>query len=153
MKSQHLMDGAGASHARGRRVAVAPASVFPRAWHFALEYLVALPVGAGIALTWANLAPESYFRMAGRLAFGVNDVAMVLFFGSITKEIVEAVLPGGLLTPGAGRPCPSSRQPAVVIVPASRTWQPCGSSRSLYWSRRGRSPQLPISPPATSWPG
>ena len=79
---------------------------------------LALPVGAGIALAWANLAPESYFRMAGRLAFSVNDVAMVLFFGWITKEIVEAVLPGGVLHSWRRTAMPIVASAAVVIVPA-----------------------------------
>jgi NhaA family Na+:H+ antiporter len=118
MKREHVMHGAGASHARGRKVALAPASVFPRVWHFAREYLLALPVGAGVALAWANLAPESYFRTAGRLAFGVNDVAMVLFFGWITKEIVEAVLPGGVLHSWRRTAMPIVASAAVVIVPA-----------------------------------
>ena len=118
MKSEHLMHGASLGHAPGRKMAVARASGFPGVWHFAFEYLLALPVGAGIALAWANLAPESYFTMAGRLAFGVNDVAMALFFGSITKEIVEAVLPGGLLHSWRKTAMPIVASAAVVIVPA-----------------------------------
>src|SRR6185295_11993702 len=52
---------------------------------------------AAIALLWANTGPESYFRFSYAAAFVVNDVAMVFFFGLMTKEVVEATAPGGLL--------------------------------------------------------
>ena len=71
----------------------------PDLWHFAAEYLLLLPLGAAIALVWANAYPESYFRSVFALDFFVNDVAMVLFFGFVTKEIVEATVPGGILHP------------------------------------------------------
>lgn len=58
---------------------------------------LALPIGAAIAVIWANTAPEPYFGMAQSLAFFVNDVAMTLFVGLITQEIVEATMPGGAL--------------------------------------------------------
>jgi len=69
----------------------------PRLWGFAVEYLLALPSGAVLALLWANLWPESYYRATYPIAFAVNDIAMVFFFGWITKEVVEAGLPGGVL--------------------------------------------------------
>ena len=75
----------------------AGARLAPRLWSFAVEYLLALPAGAAIALLWANLWPESYYRATYPIAFAVNDVAMVFFFGWITKEVVEAGLPGGVL--------------------------------------------------------
>ena len=78
----------------------APASrarLAPRLWGFAVEYLLALPAGAAVALVWVNLAPQSYYSATYPLAFAVGDVAMVLFFGWITKEVVEAGLPGGVL--------------------------------------------------------
>ena len=76
-----------------------------RAWHarvpalgqFVLEHLLLLPLGVAIALVWANLNPESYFRFSYGAAFAINDVAMVFFFGLMTKEVVEATAPGGLL--------------------------------------------------------
>jgi NhaA family Na+:H+ antiporter len=73
------------------------AGVGPRLWSFASEHLLALPAGVLIALVWANLAPGSYYRATYPMAFAVNDVAMVFFFGWITKEVVEATLPGGVL--------------------------------------------------------
>src|SRR5918995_4566479 len=67
--------------------------------HFVFEYLLALPLGAVIALAWANLEAESYFRFTYAISFFVNEVAMVFFFGYMTKEIVEATAPGGLFHP------------------------------------------------------
>ena len=76
-----------------------------RAWHasvprlsqFAIEHLLLLPLGVVIALVWANVFPDSYFRFSYGWAFGVNDVAMVFFFGLMTKEVVEATAPGGVM--------------------------------------------------------
>ena len=76
-----------------------PASGFPRLRHFFLEYLLALPLGAGLALTWSAIDPASYYRFATAAAFPVNDVALLFFFGLITKEVVEATRPGGALHP------------------------------------------------------
>jgi Na+:H+ antiporter, NhaA family len=69
----------------------------PQLVHFALEHLLLLPLGAVIALIWANTGPESYFRFARAIAFAVNDVAMAIFFALITKEVVEATASGGVL--------------------------------------------------------
>ena len=40
----------------------------------------------------------SYGRFTQVALFVVNDVAMVFFFGLVTKEVVEAMLPGGPLS-------------------------------------------------------
>jgi len=58
-----------------------------------------LPLGALIALVWVNTAPESYSVFTSAMSFAVNDVAMVLFFALMTKEVVEATAPGGVLHP------------------------------------------------------
>jgi NhaA family Na+:H+ antiporter len=71
----------------------------PRLWTFALEYLLLLPAGASIALVWVNAAPESYYRFTYAISFAVNDLAMVFFFALMTKEVVEATAPGGVLHP------------------------------------------------------
>jgi len=71
----------------------------PRLWGFALEHLLLLPLGAAIALVWANTNPESYFQFTYAISFAVNDIAMVFFFALMTKEIVEATAPGGVLHP------------------------------------------------------
>ena len=69
----------------------------PRLSRFAVEHLLLLPLGALLALVWVNLAPESYYSVTFAIAFAVNDVAMVFFFGLITKEVIEATAPGGVL--------------------------------------------------------
>lgn len=74
-------------------------SAVPRLSQFAVEHLLLLPLGAFIALTWANTDPESYFGFTLAISFAVNNVAMVFFFGLITKEVVEATAPGGVLHP------------------------------------------------------
>ena len=92
----------------------------PRLWHFAAEYLLLLPAGAAIALIWANLAPESYFRTAFALDFIVNDVAMVLFFGLLMKEVVEATAPGGVLHPWRRATLPLIAAVGATVVPGRR---------------------------------
>ena len=85
------------SHRRASRTR--PWRTFTEWWHFAAEYLVMLPVGAAIALVWANTDPERYFTVTGALVFWARDLGMVLFFGLITKEVVEATAAGGVLHP------------------------------------------------------
>ena len=67
----------------------------------ALEYsaghALVLPVGAGLALLWANLSASSYTRFADSLRFVVNDIGMVFFFALAAKEVVEATAAGGAL--------------------------------------------------------
>jgi Na+:H+ antiporter, NhaA family len=64
---------------------------------FALEHSLALPLGAVIALVWANRFSDSYARVAHTLEFTVNQIGMAFFFGLAAKEIVEATAPGGEL--------------------------------------------------------
>ena len=68
-----------------------------RMLRFASDYGLAVPLGAAIALLWANQRAESYFRIAHRLAFAVNDVGMAFFFALLTQEVLEATMPGGAL--------------------------------------------------------
>jgi NhaA family Na+:H+ antiporter len=68
------------------------------AWlRFVNERFLWLPLGAALALVWANTWPESYFRTAQALAFPVNEIGMAIFLGLITQEAIEAVMPGGAL--------------------------------------------------------
>jgi NhaA family Na+:H+ antiporter len=90
----------------------------PELWHFAAEYLLLLPFGAAIGLVWANTDPESYFRTVFALEFFVIDVAMVLFFGLIMKEVVEATVPGGVLHPWRRAALPLVAALGLTIVPA-----------------------------------
>ena len=77
-----------------------------------------LPLGATIALTWVNTAPESYFRFTLPIAFAVNDVAMVFFFAVITKEVVESTAPGGMLHPWRRALLPVVAAVGATAVPA-----------------------------------
>jgi NhaA family Na+:H+ antiporter len=90
----------------------------PELWHFASEYLLLLPFGAAAALVHANLAPESYFRTVFALDFFVTDVAMVLFFGLVMKEVVEATAPGGVLHPWRRAALPLVTALGLTLVPA-----------------------------------
>lgn len=89
----------------------------PGLWHFATEYLLLLPAGAVIALVWANTWPAGYFRATLDLEFFVNDVAMVLFFGLIMKEIVEATVLGGVLHPWRRAALPLIGATGLTLVP------------------------------------
>jgi Na+:H+ antiporter, NhaA family len=62
-----------------------------------LDRFLLLPLGAAIALVWANSAAESYFTFTEKLSFAVNEIGMAFFFALATQEIVEAVMPGGAL--------------------------------------------------------
>jgi Na+:H+ antiporter, NhaA family len=62
-----------------------------------LNRFLLLPLGAVIALVWANSYAESYFTFTSKLAFAVNEIGMAFFFALATQEIVEAVMPGGAL--------------------------------------------------------
>jgi NhaA family Na+:H+ antiporter len=100
---------------------------FPELLHFTAEYLLLLPVGAAIALVWANTDPERYFRMVFDLDFFVTDVLMVLFFGAVMKEVVEATSRGGVLHPWRRAALPVVAAlgvgivPALLLQPAART--------------------------------
>jgi NhaA family Na+:H+ antiporter len=106
-----------ARHAAPHHPHARPARL-PRLWHFAAEYLLLLPLGAALALVWANVAPESYFRMAFGAGFAVTDVAMVLFFGLIMKEVAEATAPGGVLHPWQRVALPLVSAAGVTVLPA-----------------------------------
>ena len=68
-----------------------------RSLDFFVEHSLVLPLGALIALGWANLSYAGYARLAHALEFPINDVGMVFFFALATKEVVEATAPGGAL--------------------------------------------------------
>jgi NhaA family Na+:H+ antiporter len=68
-----------------------------RAVRIVFDRFLLLPLGALIALVWANTAAESYFQMAQRLSFAVNEIGMAFFFALMAQEVTEAVMPGGAL--------------------------------------------------------
>ncbi|HLG59795.1 MAG TPA: Na+/H+ antiporter NhaA [Vicinamibacterales bacterium] len=90
----------------------------PRLSRFAVEHLALLPLGALIAMVWVNTAPESYYSFTIPIAFAVNDVAMVLFFALMTKEVVEATAPGGVLHPWRRAMLPVVASIGAAVVPA-----------------------------------
>ena len=91
---------------------------FPRLSQFAREHLLLLPFGALIALVWVNTVPESYYRLTYAVSFAVNDVAMTLFFALMTKEVVEATAPGGVLHPWRRAAVPVIAAVGAAVVPA-----------------------------------
>lgn len=66
---------------------------------FVIDSMLALPLGCLIALVWANTLPETYYRMSHALAFFVNDIALAFFLAIVSKEVVEATVPGAELHP------------------------------------------------------
>ena len=90
----------------------------PRLSRFAIEHLLLLPLGAAIALVWVNLRPESYYRLSFAIAFAVNDVAMTFFFALMTKEVVEATAPNGVLHPWRRALLPVIAAMGAVLIPA-----------------------------------
>ncbi len=87
---------AAAAHSIGRSH-VRRKSVANRVFATIIDRFLLLPIGALIALVWANTLPESYFRFAQPLAFVVNEIGMAFFFALLTQEVVEALMPGGAL--------------------------------------------------------
>src|ERR1700704_1721797 len=63
----------------------------------AAEHYLVVPLGAVLALVWANVYTDSYFIFARWASFAVNDIGMALFFALVTQEIVETAVPGGVL--------------------------------------------------------
>jgi hypothetical protein len=55
-------------------------STVPTMSQFAVEHLLLLPLGALVAVVWANTAAGSYFRFSFSAQFIVNDVAMAIFY-------------------------------------------------------------------------
>lgn len=111
MKAELLLDPPKSRAGTARRTG------FPRLWQFTTEYLVALPVGAFIGMVWANTDAEAYYRLVDATAFLVNDVAMVVFFALITKEIVEATAPGGVLHPWRHAALPVVASLGIASIP------------------------------------
>ena len=82
---------------RGTHVAQTAGPTASSILHFVTGHYLLLPIGAAVALLWANTAPESYFTFARLLAFPVNAIAMVFFFGLLAQELFEEMMPGGAL--------------------------------------------------------
>src|SRR5262245_46328970 len=96
-----------------------PPAPIGRACRFAVEHSLVLPVGASIALVWANTSATSYDRFAHALEFPVNDIGMVFFFGLAAKEVVEATCPGGALHPWHRAALPVLAAVGGMVAPAA----------------------------------
>jgi len=70
-----------------------------RLLRFADEHYLVVPIGAAVAIVWANTGAYSYFQISRALSFAVNDVGMAFAFAFLAQEVVEAMLPGGTLHP------------------------------------------------------
>jgi Na+:H+ antiporter, NhaA family len=84
----------------------------------AVEFSLALPAGALIALVWANTALDSYERFSHAFEFLVNDVGMVFFFALAAKEVVEATSPGGALHTWRRGALPVAAAAGGMVAPA-----------------------------------
>jgi NhaA family Na+:H+ antiporter len=103
----------------------------PGLWAFIIDNSLLLVAGTVIALIWANTAHESYDSFVhGPLHFAVNDIGMVFFFALATKEIAEAMLPGG--------PLASPREAAVPLLAAAGGMVAPASLYALQVSLEGR---------------
>jgi NhaA family Na+:H+ antiporter len=67
------------------------------AFEFCAEHFLLFPIGAVLALVWANVEPQTYFTFAQSFGFLVNQVGMAFFFALVGQEIVEATMAGGAL--------------------------------------------------------
>ena len=108
------------------------ASVVPRLLHAVTSRYLGLPIGAAAALVWANTGPESYFTFALALAFPVNAIAMVFFFGLLAQELYEEMMPGGALHHRRRWPVPLIGQSSSVAPKSCPTTRPTGSSARPY---------------------
>jgi len=68
-----------------------------KGWRDTLPYYPLLPIGALVAIAWANVAGDSYFRLAQTLQFPVNNIGVALGLASLAQEVLEATRPGGAL--------------------------------------------------------
>jgi NhaA family Na+:H+ antiporter len=84
---------------------------------FILNSLLVLPLGCLVALAWVATRPESYFRFSHALEFTVNEIGIAFLFAVMTKEIVEATLPGGDLHPWRRAALPIAAAAGGVVVP------------------------------------
>jgi NhaA family Na+:H+ antiporter len=79
---------------------------------------MALPLGALIAIAWANTFSASYVRVSDALQFPVNDVAMIFFFALAAKDVVDATASGGPLHTWRRAALPVVAAAGGMIVPA-----------------------------------
>ncbi len=165
----HTAGGSEPHQARRPASTTRPGRTLTEWWHFAAEYLLMLPVGAAIALVWVNTDPERYFTVAAALDFWVRDLGMALFFGLITKEVVEATAAGGVFHPWRRAAAPMVASLGLTLVPlalfvavvpwldeprVSRDGRPSlrPTSRSAISRAASSLARIRRSPSSSSWP-
>jgi len=84
-----------------------PQPIGVRVFRAALNRFLLLPLGVLIALAWANIEPESYFRTSHAVAFPVNEIGMAIFLALVAQELYEALMPGGALAAWRHRALPA----------------------------------------------
>jgi NhaA family Na+:H+ antiporter len=94
--NQHVLTHHAASHPSVRHQLSLHRQV-AQVWRFMADRFLLLPIGAALALIWANTAGESYFRFSHALSFTVNEVAMAFFLALVAQELYESLMPGGAL--------------------------------------------------------
>ena len=104
-----------------------------------VDSTIALPLGCVAALAWANLAPEPYYRFSHAVDFIVDDIGLALFFGVMTKQVVEERCGAALCTRGEARCCRSSRRLAASWCRFRSISRFSTTSPSPCWCPRGRS--------------
>src|SRR5437773_9956419 len=103
---------------RAGRVKMRWLSTRRRTVDYVVEHSLLLPLGAAIALVWANVSLKTYAPVARALQFPINDVGMVFFFALATKEVVEATAPGGALHTWRRAALPVIAAVGGMVVPA-----------------------------------
>ncbi len=91
----------------------------PRWFNVIIDNSLLLIAGAVAALVWANADNASYAAAAGAMRFVVNDIGMAFFFAMATKEVVEAMLPGGALSTPRQAALPLLAAVGGMAVPAA----------------------------------
>jgi Na+:H+ antiporter, NhaA family len=107
-------------------------------WHYIIDHFLLLPIGALIALVWANTFADSYYRLAQAGAYAVNEIGMALFLGLVVQEAYEALMPGGALY--------AWRRAATPIVAAAGG---CAAAAAVYLTYVNLKYELVLSP---AWP-
>lgn len=81
----------------GAVISEAHPSASERVFRYVTARFLLLPLGALIALLWANTAAESYFRFTRLVAFPINEIGMALFLALVAQEVFESFMQGGAL--------------------------------------------------------
>ena len=100
----------------------APTGGVHTAVHFVLDRFLLLPLGAAIALIWANTFGESYFRFAHAAAYPINEIGMALVLGLVAQEAFEGIMPGGALHSWRRTALPVVAAAGAVIGAAGTYW-------------------------------